>query len=80
MQTRLLVATFAVLIASLPATASAKHGDFEHYRAHTVTATASCSGGTGFTVDGNAYFGQLTETNAWNAGDHGTTCGVELDD
>jgi hypothetical protein len=47
-------------------------------RAHSQTATASCSGGTGFTVDGNAFFGQQTETAAWNAGDHGTTCGVTL--
>jgi hypothetical protein len=46
------------------------------FRAHTKTSTVSCSGGTGYVVDGNAYFGQLTETAAWNAGDHGTTCGV----
>ena len=46
------------------------------FTAHSKTSTVSCGGGTGFVVDGNAYFGQLTETAAWNAGDHGTTCGV----
>jgi hypothetical protein len=29
-------------------------------------------------IDANAFFGQQTETAAWNAGDHGTTCGVTL--
>jgi hypothetical protein len=48
------------------------------YTAHSTTATVSCSGGTGFTVDANALFGQQTETSAWNAGDHGTTCGATL--
>ena len=48
------------------------------FTGHEQTATASCSGGTGFVVDANALFGQQTETAAWNAGDHGTTCGVTL--
>ena len=49
-----------------------------HYTGHEQTATVSCSGGSGFVVDANAFFGQQTETAAWNAGDHGTTCGVTL--
>jgi hypothetical protein len=50
-----------------------------HYTGHEQTATVSCTGGTGYVVDANALFGQQTETAAWNAGDHGTTCGVTLD-
>ena len=49
-----------------------------HFTGHERTATASCSGGTGFVVDANAFFGQQTETAAWNAGYNGTTCGVTL--
>jgi hypothetical protein len=67
-----LAASAALLIGMQAAPASAAT------TAHSQTATASCSGGTGFTVDGNAFFGQQTETAAWNAGDHGTTCGVTL--
>jgi hypothetical protein len=67
-----LAASAALLIGMQAAPASAAT------RAHSQIATASCSGGTGFTVDGNAFFGQQTETAAWNAGDHGTTCGVTL--
>ncbi len=50
-----------------------------HYAGHERTATVSCSGGTGFVVDANALFGQQTETAAWNAGEHGTTCVATLD-
>lgn len=48
------------------------------YTGHQQTATVSCSGGSGFVVDGNALFGQQTETAAWNAGNHGTTCSATL--
>jgi hypothetical protein len=68
-----LAAAAALLIGLQAAPASAA------YTAHSKTATVSCGGGTGFTVDANAFFGQQTETAAWNAGDHGTTCGVTLD-
>jgi hypothetical protein len=33
---------------------------------HSQTSTVSCSGGTGFTVDGNAYSGQVTAQTVWN--------------
>jgi hypothetical protein len=47
---------------------------------HSQTATVSCSGGSGFVVDANAYFGQQTETAAFNAAPPGEsfTCGVTL--
>ncbi len=69
---RILVAiiTVALALGALAGSASAA------FTAHSKASTVSCGGGTGFVVDGNAYFGQLTETAAWNAGDHGTTCGV----
>jgi hypothetical protein len=70
---------FAALItaAALAGLAAAPAADAA-YTAHSTTATVGCSGGSGFTVDANALFGQQTETNAWNAGDHGTTCGATL--
>jgi hypothetical protein len=49
-----------------------------HFTGHEQTATVSCSGGSGFDVDANAFFGQQTETAAFNRGDHGFTCGVTL--
>jgi hypothetical protein len=49
-----------------------------HFTGHDQTATVSCSGGSGFVVDANAFFGQQTETAAFNRGDHGFTCGVTL--
>ena len=49
-----------------------------HSTGHDQTATVSCSGGSGFVVDANAFFGQQTETAAFNRGDHGFTCGVTL--
>lgn len=49
-----------------------------HFTGHDQTATVSCSGGSGFVVDANAFFGQETETAAFNRGDHGFTCGVTL--
>ncbi len=73
------LAASAALLLGLSASPAAANQPGPHYTAHSQTATASCSGGTGFTVDGNAFFGQQTETAAWNAGNHGTTCGVTLD-
>lgn len=73
-----LAASTALLLGVIAPTAWAGHPG-PHFTAHSRTATVSCSGGSGFTVDGNALFGQQTETAAWNAGDHGTTCGATLD-
>ena len=33
---------------------------------HSVTSTVSCSGGTGYTVDANAYAGQVIAQTTWN--------------
>ena len=71
-----IVATAALSLTMVPAAWAGHPGP--HFTGHEQTATASCSGGTGFVVDANAFFGQQTETAAWNAGDHGTTCGVTL--
>ena len=68
------VGVVALSLATGPAALAGHPGP--HFTGHERTVTASCSGGTGFVVDANAYFGQLTETAAWNAGDHGTTCTV----
>ncbi len=72
------VAGVAALSLTMVPPASAGHSE-PHYTGHERTATTSCSGGTGFVVDANALFGQQTETAAWNAGDHGTTCEATLD-
>jgi hypothetical protein len=74
---RLLVCASAIAAFSVAPGAQAAGPD-QHFRAHSATVTTSCSGGSGFVSDGNALFGQQTETAAWNAGDHGTTCGATL--
>jgi hypothetical protein len=71
-----IVGIAALSFAMVPAAWAGHPGP--HSTGHDQTATVSCSGGTGFEVDANAFFGQQTETAAWNAGDHGTTCGVTL--
>jgi hypothetical protein len=71
----LAVVGVVALLALAPAAQGA--GPDVHYTHHSQTATASCSdGGGGFTVDANALFGQQTQVDAWNRGDHGTTCSV----
>ena len=70
------VGVAALTLAMVPSAKAGHPGP--HSTGHEQTARASCSGGTGFVVDGNALFGQETETAAWNEGDHGTTCGVTL--
>jgi hypothetical protein len=72
----IVAAVAALSLTIVPAASAGNPGP--HYTGHEQTATASCSGGTGFVVDANALFGQQTETAAWNAGEHGTTCGVTL--
>jgi hypothetical protein len=49
-----------------------------HSKRH-QTATVSCSGGSSFVVDANAFFGQQTETAAFNAAPLEDTCEVNLD-
>jgi hypothetical protein len=73
-----LVVCASTITAFSVAPAAHAAGPDQHFTAHSATVTASCSGGTGFVTDGNALFGQQTETSAWNAGDHGTTCGATL--
>ncbi len=73
------LAASAALLSGFVAPTALAGNPGPHFTAHSKTATVSCSGGSGFTVDGNALFGQETETAAWNAGDHGTTCGAALD-
>ena len=74
--TAVLVATTGLVFAMVSPASAGNLGP--HFTGHEVTATVSCSGGSGFVVDANALFGQQTETAAWNAGEHGTTCGVVL--
>jgi hypothetical protein len=50
-----------------------------HSTGHDQTATVSCSGGSSFVVDANAFFGQQTETAAFNAAPPEDTCQVNLD-
>ena len=66
----------AMSLAMVPAAWAGHPGP--HFTGHDRTATVSCSGGSGFVVDANAFFGQQTETAAFNRGDHGFTCGVSL--
>jgi hypothetical protein len=66
----------AMTFAMVPAAWAGHPGP--HVTGHDQTATVSCSGGSGFVVDANAFFGQQTETAAFNRGDHGFTCGVTL--
>jgi len=73
-QNAVVVGVAALSLTMVPA-AWAGHTE-PHYTGHERTATVSCSGGSGFVVDANALFGQQTETAAWNAADHGTTCGA----
>ncbi len=49
-----------------------------HSTGHEQTATVRCSGGSFFVVDANAFFGQQTETAAFNAAPPSDTCGVTL--
>jgi hypothetical protein len=51
-----------------------------HSTGHDQTATVSCSGGSSFVVDANAFFGQQTETAAFNAAPPESTCEVQLDE
>ena len=65
----------AALIASLvlvPSTAGAA------YTGHSTRAITTCTGGSEIVADGNAYFGQSREAQAWNDGDHETTCSTQL--
>lgn len=63
------------LVASLalaPSTAGAA------YTGHTTRAITTCTGGSQIVADGNAYFGQSREAQAWNDVGHETTCSVEF--
>jgi hypothetical protein len=61
-----------VSIALAPGTAGAA------YTGHSTRAVTTCTGGSVITADGNAYNGQSREAQAWNDGDHETTCSTEL--
>jgi hypothetical protein len=71
------VVGITVLSFALAPTASAGHQG-PHSTGHKQTATVSCSGGSFFVVDANAFFGQQTETAAFNAAPPGDVCGVTL--
>ena len=71
-----IVGIAALSFAMVPAAWAGHPGP--HFTGHDQTATVSCSGGSGFVIDANAFFGQQTETAAFNRGDHGFTCGVTL--
>jgi hypothetical protein len=44
---------------------------------HSLTSTVSCSGGTGYTVDANAYEGQVVAQTMWNSvNKFGSVCKV----
>jgi hypothetical protein len=79
MMRRTAIAIAAATLCLVPATGAWAAGPEEHFTRHDRLVTVSCTGGSGFTADGNAYFGHQTETAAWNAGDHGTTCSASLD-
>jgi hypothetical protein len=59
-------------LALIPATAGAA------YTEHSTRAVTTCTGGSVIVADGNAFFGQSREAQAWNDGDHETTCSTEL--
>jgi hypothetical protein len=63
------------IVASLvlvPSTAGAA------YTGHSTRAITSCTGGSVIVADGNAYFGQKREAQAWNDVGHETTCSVDF--
>jgi hypothetical protein len=67
----------ALCLAVVPAAWAGHPGP--HSTGH-QTATVRCSGGSSFVVDANAFFGQQTETAAFNAAPPEDTCEVELDE
>jgi hypothetical protein len=66
-----LVALAASLVL-VPSTAGAA------FTGHSTRAVTTCTGGSVIVADGNAFFGQSREAQAWNDGDHETTCSTEL--
>jgi hypothetical protein len=71
-----LAGIFALCVVVVPAAWAGHPGP--HSTGH-QTATVSCSGGSSFVVDANAFFGQQTETAAFNAAPPEDTCEVNLD-
>ena len=67
----------ALCLVVVPAAPAGHRGP--HSTGHEQTATVSCSGGSSFVVDANAFFGQQTETAAFNAAPLEDTCQVTLD-
>jgi len=61
-----------VSLALAPSTAGAA------FTGHTTRAVTTCTGGSQIVADGNAFGGQSREAQAWNDGDHETTCSTQL--
>jgi hypothetical protein len=65
-------AALVVSLALVPGTAGAA------YTGHSTRAITTCTGGSQIIADGNAYFGQSREAEAWNDVGHETTCSTEF--